>query len=95
MKNKKGSKLISLITGLVLVLALVQLVIAHQLATVGDKVRRLEKETNQIETESWQLSEEISKVGALSRISSQAAELGLVRTTRVVHLAPEVPFALK
>lgn len=93
-KNKK-SKLIVIITALVLVLALTQLVVSHHLATLGGKLRELETKITQLQQENGVLAEEISNVASLSKISLKAEELGFVRTTAVLHLTPQIPVALK
>ena len=91
----KKIKILPLIITIVVVLAGVQLVISHQLATAGEEVRQLEKETQVIGEENRLLLEEVSQIGTLSKISLQAAEMGLVRTTQVIHLGSQTPLALK
>lgn len=95
LKKEKTPKLILVIAVLVLVLALVQLAISHQLATTGDKIRHLEKETSLLDEENRFLSEQISQIGSLSKISTMAEDLGLVRSTQVVHLTPQISVALR
>lgn len=91
----KTSKLVLMVMGLVFVLACIQLVISHQLATAGGKIRRLEEEARYLEEESRILAEQISRGGSLSKIVVKAEDLGLVRTTRVIHLTPQVSVALR
>ncbi len=79
----------------VVVLALVQLVISHHLASLGGKVRQAEKIAILKEQENKSLAEDIGRMGSLARVSSQAQSLGFVRTTQVLHLAPQIPVALK
>lgn len=93
--NIKSQKLVILVTGLVLILSLIQIVITHNLATLGENVRALENEADQLGQTRRILTEEINKLGSLSTISIQAEKLGLVRTTQVLHLAPQIPVALK
>ena len=98
MKNKtrtKASKLVLVVIALVFILACAQLIISHQWATTGGKIRQLEQETDRLEEESRFLSEQISRVASLSKIAVRAEDLGLVRTTHVVHLAPQVSVALR
>jgi len=103
-KNKKTKKgptppvfknNLAVIVVVVLVLALAQLVIAHDLASLGEKVRQAEKIATIKEQENKFLVEEIGRMGSLARVSSSASQLGLVRTTQVLHLVPQVPVALK
>lgn len=89
------SKLLFLIVGLVVILSLTQLVISHNLATTGEKVRQLELQADQLEEENATLTAEINKIGSLARITEEAQKLGLVKATRVLHLTPEIPVALK
>lgn len=100
-KTKKGPILpvfrnnLVVIVVLVVVLALVQLAISHGLASFGEKVRQAEKIATIKEQENKSLAEEIGRMGSLARVSSQASQLGLVRTTQVLHLVPQIPVALK
>ncbi|TSC54406.1 MAG: hypothetical protein LiPW31_130 [Microgenomates group bacterium LiPW_31] len=89
------SKLLFLIVGLVVILSLTQLVISHNLATTGEKVRQLELQADQLEEENATLTAEINKIGSLARITEEAQKLGLVKATQVLHLTPEIPVALK
>jgi len=94
-KETGFSKLMLLVVSLVLILAGIQLVISHQLATAGSKIRGLEEETERLKRANSVLAEQINRVGSLSEISAKAGELGLVRTSRVVHLTSQLPVALK
>ena len=93
-RKTKKERLTSFILGLVLVLCLVQLFISHRLATSGERVREFEVRAEQIKTENNLLEEEISQMGALSRISQEAEELGLVRTSNILYLTSQIPVAL-
>lgn len=88
-------KLSIIIIGIVIFLSLVQLVISHNLATTGEKVRQLEFQAAQLEKENAALTTEINKNGSLSRITEEAQNLGLVKITKILHLTPEIPVALK
>lgn len=93
-KNKRP-KLIYLIVTLVLLLAGLQLVMAHCLATTGDQMRQLEDKASLIEKENQLLTEEINKMGSLNRIASEAGKLGLVKADNFLNLTPQVPVALE
>ena len=95
MKIKKKKNLIIFIFSLVLVLSLVQLVISHRLATLGEKIRFLEKETSQIEQEIIVLNEQLGGIASLSNVSFQAKDLGFQKATQVWHLTSQIPVALK
>lgn len=87
-------KLLAVISATILSLSLIQLVISHNLATSGEKVRSLEAEISFLEKENNRLSVEINKIASLSRIAAEAEKMGLVRATRVLHLTPEIPVAM-
>ena len=93
--KSKSSRLVILVIALVLILSLMQIIITHNLATLGEDVRALENEADQLEQTRIILTEEINKLSSLSTISIQAEKLGLVRTTQVLHLTPQIPVALK
>jgi len=88
-------KLIYLIVTLVLLLAGMQLVMAHCLATTGEQMRQLEDKASLIQKENQLLSEEINKMGSLNRIASEAGKLGLVKANNFLNLTPQVPVALE
>jgi len=91
MKNKN----LLIVIFLVALLAIVQLLISHKLATMGERLRQTEKIASRKVGENQNLEEEIGKIGSLANISSQAQSLGFVRTTQVLHLVPQIPVALK
>lgn len=88
-------KLIYLIVGLILVLAGFQLVISHGLATTGGKLRQWEEKTDLLEKENRILTEEINQMGSLARIANEAQKLGLVKSSKVLYLTPQIPVALE
>jgi len=92
-KKKRKYHFTSLVVGLVLVLCLVQLLISHRLATAGEVVKQLEVRAAQIKQENDLLEEEVSQMGALSRIAQEAQRLGLVRTSSVLYLTSQIPVA--
>lgn len=93
-KNKK-SKSVCFIAVLVVLLALCQLLLSHYLATLGFQLRQFEEKSLGLQRESQVLQEEITRIGGLSKISTAAQDLGLVRTTQVLHLTPQLPVAWK
>ena len=93
-KNKKP-KLIYLIVTLVLLLASLQLVMAHCLATTGEQMRQLEDKASLIGKQNQLLTEEINKMGSLNQIASEAGKLGLVKANNFLNLMPQVPVALE
>lgn len=93
-KKTRKKKLTSLILTLVIVLSLIQLFISHRLATAGERVKEFEIRAVQIKEENNLLEEEVSQMGALSRVSQEAEKLGLVRASNVLYLTSQIPVAL-
>ena len=87
-------KILIAIFSVVFFLSLTQLIISHNLATAGEKVRTLEAEINRLEKENAVLASEINKTASLSRIAVEAEKIGLSRATHVFHLTPEIPVAM-
>lgn len=79
---------------IVFLLSLIQLIISHNLATSGEKVRLLETEISLLEKENNKLSAEINQIASLSRIASEAEKMGLTKATQVLRLTPEIPVAM-
>lgn len=89
------AKLSFIIGFLVLILALIQLIVAHRLSNLGAVIDLCENQAARLEQENLKIAEEISQVGSLSKISLKAENLGFVRANKVIHLAPQIPVALK
>ena len=87
-------KLPILITFLVIGLALVQLVLTHHLATAGGAIKELEIEASRLAKKSELISQEITQLGSLRRVSQEAEKLGFVRHNSLLHLTPEIPVAM-
>lgn len=96
--KKKGQtrkfSLASLVVILVVLLVVTQLVIAHCLATKGEKLRQLEMECRRLKQANAVLNGEISKIGSLTAISQRAEKLGFAKASQVRHLTPQAPVAL-
>ncbi|HUS52321.1 MAG TPA: hypothetical protein VMX77_02540 [Candidatus Bathyarchaeia archaeon] len=90
----QSKKLIWLVLTLVLFLFFTQLVISHRLVSSGEVVKKLEIDAARLDAENGLLKEEVDRMGSLSRISSEAAKLGLTRASQILHLTPQVPVAL-
>jgi cell division protein FtsL len=94
----KSSKKLSNITPamflVVILLALVQIFIAHQLVTAGKKVGELEKLAAKIEIQNEKLKEEINQNGSLVIVSQRAEKLGFKKANDLFYLTSEVPVAL-
>lgn len=88
-------KITKLIIFIIVILSLTQILLTHRLSTTGEEVRLQELKIADLEQENRKLTEEINEVGSLAKISLQAAGLGLVRTSQVVHLVEQIPVALK
>lgn len=90
--NKKG---FLLIFSLVFILALTKVFLTAKLATSGTKLAQFEKDSQQLSEKNHLLNDQILKLSSLTRISSEAAKLGFLRTEKIVTLSLEVPVALR
>jgi len=88
------AKISVLIFTVVFLLSMVQLVIAHNLATSGEEVRLLETQISLLEKENNKLSAEINQMASLAQIAGEAEKLGLTKATHVLRLTPEIPVAM-
>ena len=88
-------KLSFVIASLVLILAVIQLIVAHRLATLGGVINLCENRAIELEQKNLKMAQEINRIGSLSKISLRAEELGFVPANKVVHLTPQIPVALK
>ena len=92
-QEAKTSILVLVVVAVVLILAGVQLVISHQLATTGGQIRALEQETDQLRTANLQLQQVMSEAGALAKVAERAQSLGLKRNPVIVYLPSQVTVA--
>ncbi|MFZ5366449.1 MAG: hypothetical protein ACOZBZ_04160 [Patescibacteria group bacterium] len=92
MKNKR---ILFFVFGMVLFLAFAKLLFANMLSTTGLRLANLSEQVSAVSAENSLLEEEIVKFSSLSRISSEAANLGFGKPSLVVNLTPEVPVALR
>jgi len=83
-----------LITVLVFGLALVQLVVTHQLSNAGESIKELEIKALRIGDKNEVVRQEINQLGSLRRISQEAEKLGLIQSQSFFHLTPEIPVAM-
>lgn len=95
MKKNRKPKLLIFIFSLVLILSLLQLVISHRLATLGEKIRFLEDETKEKEDQNLTLTQQIADLASLRQVASRAVQLGLIKADRIVSISPQIPVALK
>ena len=72
--NLKPLLIITLVT--VALLGVVQLVLANEMSTEGQKIRELEEQKFKLGNEIRALGKEMAALGSLTRIESQAGELG-------------------
>jgi cell division protein FtsL len=82
-----------LIMIVVAVLGVLQIWASHRLATSGERLTEIDDRIKQLQSDDLILSQEIYKAGSLAEISDKAGKMGLVKTTRVLNLTPEVSVA--
>lgn len=98
MKKQKKThqpKLKTLIIITVLVLAAVELLVSHRLATAGQVVRQLELQAESLKKENQVMREKVALGGSLSSLAAKATELGLAKSQKIVSFSPEIPVALR
>lgn len=86
---------ILLIFILVVVLALAKIFLSAKLATTGAALAQIESQTQELGQKNLLLEEQMLDLSSLSRISSEAARLGLRKTDKILSLTLEVPIALR
>lgn len=84
-----------LIIALVTILAAVELLVSHRLATTGEAVRELDLQAEKLSQENQLLRESIASQGSLLDLATRATEIGLTRTNQIVSYTSEVPVALR
>lgn len=80
---------------LVAVLAAVELLVSHRLATAGETVRELDLQAEKLSQENQLLRESVASQGSLLDLAARATEIGLTRTSKIVSYTSEVPVALR
>ena len=89
----RNRKIIFLVFGLVLVLALAKIFFSNILSTAGLKLGGLEEQISYFERENNLLEEKTVRLSSLSRISKEAADFGFEKPSLVVNLTSEIPVA--
>jgi len=76
-------------------LVVAKLFLMGRLAAAGVDLGRIEKESFKVSEESRVLEEKIVELSALTRVSSEAAKLGLVSNSQRVNMKLEIPVAFR
>lgn len=92
--EKIRNNLPALVISLVILLALVQLGLTHQLATSGQAVKELEIKTQRLKEKNEVLKQEVTDLGSLRRVVQKATEMGFVAQDELLPLKPEIPVAM-
>ena len=79
---------------LVVSLTLVQIFVAHQIATAGKQVSELEVRAENLRAENNRLKEIISQQGSLVVVRERAQNLGFKPAKDIFYLTSEIPVAL-
>lgn len=88
-----SKKIVLVIFGIIVILALTKIFLTARLATVGTKLAEIEIQTKALASQNCLLEEEIAEFSSLARISSEGAKLGFSQARKVVSLTSEVPIA--
>jgi cell division protein FtsL len=83
-----------LVISWVILLAVVQLVLTHRLATSGEAMKELEIKSERLKEKNELLKEETTALGSLRRIAQKAEEMGFVAQNNLLPLKPEIPVAM-
>lgn len=79
----------------ILFLSVVQVVVSNSLSTSGLELAKMQKEIAVLQKENYILSEELLFESSLTRIASQAGELGFVDSKAEIYLSTPLPIAVK
>lgn len=88
-------KIIIFVFSIVFLLALAKIALVGKLATTGTQLAQIEAQIQVLTEESDIYNEAIIESSSLSKISTGAARIGMVKTDKVVSLTPKVPVALR
>lgn len=88
-------KAIAIIFILVFVLALAKIFLTAKLATAGADLAKIESDGQNLTERNQLLEEKVVELSSLSRISQEAAKLGLAKAEKVISLTFQMPVAMK
>jgi|GEM_PF-6840220 len=95
-KNQKFSKIITFMIGfIVIALSFIQIIIANQTASSGERMRNIDSEKERIIEENQQLEIEIAKNSSLVEIEKKANKIGFIPANSFIFLNAPLPVALK
>lgn len=75
-----------------MILLIAQLLIANKLATDGEKLTQIERDSLALVEENYLLDNKIFGLGSLTNINQRAVQLGLVKVSKVELVTP-IPYA--
>lgn len=76
-------------------LAIAQIFVSAGLAGRGQDLAALERQAAELTRQNQELRNQISSFGSLSKVASQAAQLGFGKPQELLYLVPEEPVAQK
>lgn len=77
----------------VFVLVALQIIVSNSLISEGDKISKINKETEKLRFDNKTLEEAISKTNSLAVLTSLTKENGFVKANSVIVLSPTIPVA--
>lgn len=80
---------------LVFILCALQIIVSNSLTASGEKISKLNNETEKLKFENKILEENIAKLNSIYTLTSLAKENGFVKSTTTMVLSPMIPIARK
>lgn len=77
----------------ILSLAIGQVVVANSLATSGIELAKLQTDIQKYKKQNAILNEKVLYLGSLTKIASEAGQLGFVNTTKTIDISSPLPIA--
>ncbi len=92
---KKPISFIIVLSGIILMLSVLQVIVSNMLSTAGITLSNLQREIKQYKTENIVLSEKLLLVSSLTAISAQAEKLGFIDAQSQIIIGSPIPLAIQ
>lgn len=78
---------------LVFILCALQILVSNSLTSSGEKISKINNESEKLRYENKLLEEDIAKINSIYVLTSKAKEIGFVKSTTTMVISPMVPIA--
>lgn len=78
---------------LVFILCALQIIVSNSLTSSGEKISKINNETEKLRFENKLLEEDIAKINSIYVLTALAKEKGFVKSTTTMVLSPMIPIA--